>query len=557
MSPQHAGVDPRIAADLVLYNGRVRTMDAVDRCVEALAVRDGRVVASGADREMTALSGARTRFEDLGGRTAVPGFIETHNHPTFFGLTLAAPIDAGCPPNEKIADIVERVRAATADAEQGTWLRGYRYDDTQLADDRHPTRDDIDPASPDHPVCLMHISGHFCVLNSAGLRAVGVDAGTPDPEGGMIVRDESGRPTGVLAETAAFAAYAAMPSDSTEDLASALERAGSEYLAAGVTTVHDLGIGLVAGGAELAAYRLALRTGRFRTRVQGFLTPDLLPGLADGDPTPLEGGIAGLGDDRFRIAGAKLWADGSIQGLTGCVSEGYACAPEQHGMLIYPPDELARRVAALHAAGLQVAVHGNGDAAIETVLGAYESLGDAGALHDRRHRIEHCQMAGDRQLERMSEAGLLASFFIKHVYYWGDRHRSRFLGERRAARLNPLRSALAHGIRFGLHSDTPVVPVPPLEGVRSAVRRRTRAGDVLGPDERIGVTEAVRAYTSEAAYLAFEESDKGTLEPGRLADVAVLSDDPWAGTDADDVPDDVQVTATLIGGDVVWRKETT
>lgn len=553
MSPEHAGVDSRVAADLVLHNGNVRTMDAVDRCVEAVAVRNGRVVATGTNREMTGLSGEHTRFEDLGGRTAIPGFIETHNHPTFFGLTLSAPVDAGSPPNDTIADIVERVREGVRGFEPGTWVRGYRYDDTQLADDRHPTRDDLDPASPDHPVCLMHISGHFCVLNSAGLDAVGIDAGTADPEGGMIVRDESGRPTGVLAETAAFAAYAAMPSDSTDDLADALERAGDAYLAAGVTTVHDLGIGLIAGPAELEAYRLALRAGRFHTRVQGFLTPDLLPGLAEGDPTPLERGVAGLGDDRFRIAGAKLWADGSIQGLTGCVSEGYACAPHQHGMLIYPPDELARRVRALHDAGLQVAVHGNGDAAIETILNAYDALGERKALHTRRHRIEHCQMAGDRQLEQMAESGLLASFFVKHVYYWGDRHRSRFLGERRAARLNPLRSALRHGVRFGLHSDTPVVPVPPLDGVRSAVRRRTRSGEVLGPDERIGVTEAVRAYTSEAALLAFEEQDKGSLEPGRLADIAVLSADPWA--DPGDVSEDVHVTATMIGGEAVWRRE--
>lgn len=556
MSPRHAGIDPRIAADLVLYHGSVHTMDDLDRRAEAIAVRDGRVIAVGSDREMVALSGRRTTFEDLHGRTAVPGFIETHNHPTFFGLTLSAPVDAGCPPNETVADIVDRVREAVRDIEPGSWVRGYRYDDTQLRDDRHPACTDLDPASPDHPVCLMHISGHFCVLNSAGLRAVGIDADTPDPEGGMIVRDETGAPTGVLAETAAFAAYAAMPNDSALDLADALERAGDAYLAAGVTTVHDLGVGLIAGADELAAYRIALRRDRFRTRVQGFLTPELLPGLSAGDPAPLERGIAGLGDDRFRIAGAKLWADGSIQGLTGCVSEGYACAPSQHGMLIYPPDELARRVAALHDAGLQVAVHGNGDAAIETILDAYRRLGDDEALRTRRHRIEHCQLAGDAQLERMSAAGLLASFFVKHVYYWGDRHRSRFLGERRASRLNPLRSALRHGIRFGLHSDTPVVPVPPLDGVRCAVRRRTRAGEVLGPDERIDVTEAVRAYTSDAAYLAFEERSKGTLVPGMLADVAVLSADPWADSGEADVLDDVDVAMTVIGGDVVWRKET-
>ncbi|MGH3359087.1 MAG: amidohydrolase [Nocardioidaceae bacterium] len=555
MTPEHAGVDQRIAADLVLYNGLVHTMDELGRSHRAIAVRDGRVVATGSDREMVGLSGERTAFEDLGGQAAVPGFIETHNHPTFFGMTLSAPVDAGCPPNDTIADIVDRVREATKAFPPGSWIRGYRYDDTQLTDDRHPTRDDLDAASPDHPVCLMHISGHFCSLNSAGLRAVGIDDGTPDPDGGVIVRDERGTPTGVLAETAAFAAYAAMPSDSALDLVSALERAGDAYLEAGVTTVHDLGVGLMAGADELVAYRLALQGDRFRTRVQGFLVPDLLPGLADGDPAPLEQGIAGLGDDRFRVAGAKLWADGSIQGLTGCVSEGYACAPDQHGMLIYQPDELTRRVAALHAAGLQVAVHGNGDAAIETILDAYRTLGDDDSLRTRRHRIEHCQMVGDRQLERMSASGLLASFFIKHVYYWGDRHRSRFLGERRAARLNPLRSALRHGIRFGLHSDTPVVSVPPLDGIRCAVRRRTRDGDVLGPDERIGAVEAVRAYTSEAAHLAFEESRKGTLEPGKLADVAVLSADPLA-TDADDGDslDEVHVTMTVIGGDIVWRR---
>lgn len=555
MSPQHASIDPRIAADTILYNGTVRTMDALDRRVEALAIRDGRVIASGADREMVALSGENTAFEDLEGQTAIPGFIETHNHPTFFGITLSAAVDAGCPPNESIADIVERVRGVARSAAAGEWIRGYRYDDTQLSDDRHPTRDDLDPASPDHPVCLMHISAHFCVLNSAALRLVHIDRNTPDPDGGVIFRDDRGEPTGVLAETAAFAVYAAMPSDSTEDLAAALERAGDAYLAAGVTTVHDLGVGLMSGPAELAAYRIALAGGRFRTRVQGFLTPELLPGLADGDPTPLEQNIAGLGDDRFRIAGAKLWADGSIQGLTGHLSEGYACAPHQHGVEIYSPAELTRRVGVLHDAGLQVAVHGNGDAAIETILDAYRTLGDADALRTRRHRIEHCQMAGDRQLERMAESGLLASFFVKHVYYWGDRHRSRFIGEQRASRLDPLRSALRHGIRFGLHSDTPVVPVPPLEGIRCAVRRQTRGGDVLGPDERIGINEALRAYTSDAAHLAFEEGDKGTLEPGRFADIAVLSGDPSADAEGPGVEGDTQVTATVIGGDVVWRGE--
>ena len=547
-----APADRYRAADLVVFNGTVRALDAAQTSTTAMAVRDGRVLAVDSDREMLALVGERTRVLDLEGRTAVPGFIETHTHPTFFGMTLQAPVDAGCPPNERIADIVDRVADATRQVEPGQWVRGYRYDDTLLRDDRHPTRHDLDPASPDHPVCLMHISGHFCVLNSAGLRAVGVGRDTADPVGGIIERDETGEATGVLAETAAFAAYAAMPKPDTEGLADALAAAGEAYLAAGVTSVHDTGVGLVGGPAELDGYRTALRSGRFRPRVRAYLVQDLFPGLSEGRLSPVESAIAGIGDERFRVGGVKLWADGSIQGLTGCVSEGYACAPDKTGLLIFPPDDLARRVAALHAAGWQVAVHGNGDQAIEAILGAYAGLGLSPRESRHRHRIEHCQMAREDQLDRMAEAGVLASFFVKHVYYWGDRHRDRFLGQARAQRIDPLASAQRAGIRFGLHSDTPVVPVPPLEGIWCAVERETRDGLRLGDEQRVDVATALAGYTSQAAHLGFEEQDKGTLEPGRLADVAVLSHDPMSVDGAK--LRDIEVDSTIVGGEVVWSK---
>jgi predicted amidohydrolase YtcJ len=540
------------AADLVLFNGTVRALDTARTSATAMAVRDGRVLAVDSDREMLALVGEHTRVLDLEGRTAVPGFIETHTHPTFFGMTLQAPVDAGCPPNERISDIVDRVAAATREVEPGQWIRGYRYDDTLLRDDRHPTRHDLDPASPDHPVCLMHISGHFCVLNSAGLRAVGIGRDKADPVGGVIERDKTGEATGVLAETAAFEAYAAMPGPDADGLADALAAAGQAYLAAGVTSVHDTGVGLIGGPAELDGYRAALRDGRFGPRVRAYLVQDLFPGLSEGLLSPVEAGIAGIGDDRFRVGGVKLWADGSIQGLTGCVSEGYACAPDKTGLLIFPPDDLARRVAALHAAGWQVAVHGNGDQAIEAILGAYAGLGLSPQDSRHRHRIEHCQMAREDQLDRMAEAGVLASFFVKHVYYWGDRHRDRFIGPARAQRIDPLASAQRRGIRFGLHSDTPVVPVPPLEGVWCAVERETRTGLRLGDEQRVDVATALAGYTGQAAYLGFEEQDKGTLGPGMLADVAVLSHDPMTVDGAK--LRDIEVDSTIVGGEVVWSK---
>lgn len=538
------------AADLILLNGTVHSLSGSAASHEGVAVRDGTILTLGSNMQMAGLVGDKTTVVDLAGRTAVPGFIETHNHPIFYGMTLAAPVEAGSPPNDRIGDIVDRVAAAVRDHEPGAWVRGYRYDDTLLADDRHPTRADLDPASPDHPVCLLHISGHFCVLNSAGLRAVGIDRDTPDPVGGAIIRDEKGEPTGVLAETAAFSAYAAMPTAAVEDYVDALERAGDSYLANGVTTVHDTGVGLLGGPAELTAYRRAMGSGRFRNRIQGYLVADLFDDLGGGRLSDVEASVAGLGDDMFRLAGVKMWADGSIQGLTGCVSEGYACAPDNYGILIHPPEDLARRIAALDDAGWQVAVHGNGDQAIQTILDAYAALGARPNERDSRHRIEHCQMASEGQLDVMASAGIHASFFIKHVYYWGDRHRDRFLGQKRAERLDPLLSAGRHGVRFGLHSDTPVVPVSPLEGMWCAVNRVTRDGQELGSDQAVPTATALRAYTAEAAHLAHEENRKGRLEPGMLADIAVLSSDPLHIDPAR--LRDVSAHATIVGGEVAW-----
>lgn len=551
-SPLPRPADPLHAADTILYGGTVRTLDRAGHTGTALAARDGKVLAVGSDADILTLAGPATTLRDLSGRCAVPGFIETHNHPTFFGLTLAAEVDAGSPPNDRISDIVARVEQAAGHTERGEWIRGYRYDDTLLADDRHPTRADLDPVSPHHPVCLQHISGHFCVLNSAALERLGINRDTPDPVGGAIVRDARGEPTGVLAETAAFAAYAGMPKADVDDLADAIGRAGDAYLAAGVTTVHDTGLGLMGGPGELDAYRRARLAGRLRNRIQAYLVQDLFPELAEGRLSPVESAVAGLGNDEFRVAGVKMWADGSIQGLTGCVSDGYACAPDKHGLLIFPPDDLSRRIATLHEAGWQVAVHGNGDGAIQAILDAYQKLGLDPESADRRHRIEHCQMAGERQLADMARAGVHASFFVKHVYYWGDRHRDRFLGPERASRIDPLASARRHGVTFGLHSDTPVVPVPPLEGMWCAVDRMTRDGHQLGPEQRVDPETALRAYTSEAAKLAFEEDRKGTLEPGKLADVTVLSEDPTAGGELS--LRDLTVEATVIGGDVVWER---
>lgn len=541
-------VDDRLAADLVLRNGTVLALDASGTRAEAVAARDGRVMAVGSDRLITELVGERTTVVDLRGRAVIPGFVESHNHPAFFGLTLAAQVDAGTPPNDSISDIVDRVAEVVDETTTGEWIRGYRYDDTLLADNRHPTKHDLDKAAPDNPVVLTHVTGHFCVANSAALREVGIDHRSGDPVGGRIARDDRGEPTGLLIEAAAFLVNS-QQEQGIDAVSDALLLADREYSANGVTTVHDTGIGLAAGRAELAAYRRLVASGALRTRVRGYLFHELLSGLGEGELSPLEMGVAGLGDDRFQLTGVKIVADGSLQGLTGCVADGYTCAPDEHGMMLLDPTELSRRIAVLDAAGWQVAVHGNGDAAIDAIIGAYQELG-APAGTGRRHRIEHCQTVREDQLDRMAEHDVLASFFIKHVYYWGDRHRDVFLGPERARRISPLASARSRGVRFGLHSDTPVTPVPPLEGIWCAVARMTRGGEPLGPEQAVDIDTALRGYTLDAAYLAGEEDLKGSIEIGKFADFAVLSQDPTR------VPVDqlrsLEVDATVVGGDVVW-----
>lgn len=533
------------SADLVVLNGTVLTMDGLGRRASGLAARGGRIVAVDSDRAVAEWIGPDTRVLDLGGRTAIPGFVESHNHPEFFGMTLAAQVDAGSPSNDCIADIVHRVEQAVADEEPGEWIRGYRYDDSLLSDNRHPTRTDLDPVSPDNPVLLTHVSGHFCVANSAALRIAGIDDTTPDPPGGRIARDSSGQPTGLLLEGAAFMVNSMVPSRGSDEAVQALRLAGAEYARHGVTTVHDTGVGLIGGAAGLDAYRALVRTGGLLTRVRGYLFHDLVAGLDEGTP---EAPDPAADDDYFSLTGVKIVADGSIQGLTGCLAEGYACAPDEHGMMLLDPDDLGRRIAALDAAGWQVAVHGNGDAAIEAIIHGYERLGVAPGRR-RRHRIEHCQTVREDQLDRMAANDVLASFFVKHVYYWGDRHRDRFLGPERARRISPLASARSRGLTFGLHSDTPVTPVPPLEGIWCAVNRITRNGDVLGREQSIDVDAALRAYTIDAAYLGGEESSRGSLEVGKLADLAVLSADVTAV--APETIRALTVDATVVGGNVV------
>jgi len=530
--------------DRTLYvGGTILTMDAAGTVAEAVRVEGERIAAVGTEADVRATTPAGTPIVELGERALLPGFIDAHGHFPGMGV-YAIHADLNSPPIgevENIDDIVAILAARAREERAGAWILGLGYDDTLLAERRHPTRHDLDRASADHAIVIMHISGHLAVASSRALAELGIDASTPDPEGGHIQRDAvTGEPTGVLEETAAGPVLDMLQRPSALDGLRVVRAAGRIYARAGVTTAQN---GLTTRR-QIRLLSWASRLGLVPIRL--ILWPDATAGEAILDGT--------LDTDTYdplwvRVGAMKLVADGSLQGYTGYLSRPYYTTPDDdpdyRGYPRMPAAELDDRLTRYHARGLQVAVHGNGDAAIDMILDAVEHAGGDRPVGDARHIVIHAQMARDDQLDRMKQLGVIPSFFALHPYYWGDRHREVFLGPERAARISPTASALARELPFTIHADAPVVPMEALRLVWSAVNRRTRSGVVLGPDERIDAMTALRAVTIDAAYQHFEEDLKGSLEPGKLADLVILSRSPL---DDPATIDSIEVLETIVGG---------
>jgi len=512
----------------------VITLDARDTLAGGVAVAEGRVLAVGTREDMLALRGPRTEVTELGGRALLPGFVDAHSHLHLTAEKLATADLCPAPlgPIRCIADLQHALggHARREKIAPGDWIVGMGYDDTAMAEGRHPTRDDLDPVSSEHPILVFHVSGHFCAANSRALAAGGVDATTLDPPGGVVRRRAGGaEPDGVFEEAAMVLMRGAMPRLADAEIADRLVRAAHHYAAHGITTAQEaalLSVGVARVLGDLAG------EGRLPIDVVAY------PIWTCADA------IFACGADRqgpagsFRLGGLKLILDGSIQGYTGYLSRPYHVAPGDARpgtdacYCGYPfmggADEVAAWVAKAFERGLPLHAHCNGDAAVDLLIEAVRRATNDHPGVDRRTVIVHAQTIREDQLDAACELGLVPSFFPSHVYYWGDRHLARFLGPDRAPRISPMRSAQRRGMRFTIHTDSPVVPVDPLHLLWTAVNRVTAAGVPLGPDQRIGVAEALRAMTIDSAWVLFEESQKGSIEPGKLADFVVLSEDPLA-----------------------------
>ena len=535
----------------IYVNGNVLTMDAAGTVSEAVSLREGLIESVGSSEEMLALAGDNTVVVDLRGRTVLPGFIDAHGHFPGSGQTVFS-ADLNSPPIGEVTHLSQLLERLTRLGQTRTdgWIIGHGYDDTLLAERRHPNRDDLDKVSADRPVAIIHVSGHLAVVNSAALAILGIDAESLDPEGGVIVRepdsDGGRRPNGVLEETAARAVWEYTLDLSAMDALRMTTQAAEEYLAAGVTTASAGGMPTTV--ATLLGFLSQLN--QFPQRVALFpLFEEVGEQLLNSSAT-----LDSFARARVSVPRVKIIADGSIQGYTGYLSapyhEPYKGDADYRGYASVPREILFEQVAGLYERRIQVAIHCNGDASIEDGLDAIEYAMQQHPWPEARPLMIHAQMTREDQIARMAELGVTPSFFSAHTYYWGDRHAAIFMGPERAANMSPARWAQEAGVRFSSHLDTPVTPMLPLQAVWSQVERKSTSGTIIGPGQRIDRLSALRAVTIDAAWQVFMDDVIGSIEPGKDADLVVLSDNPLTAPDLRSL----KVDRTIIAGATVYRR---
>lgn len=528
--------------DLLLVNGRLITMDRDRPEASALAIRAGRIVAVGSDAEARASVPPGTETINLNERTATSGLNDAHAHPMAVGFALAD-LDLGTPPNRSIRDLVALVGETVKTREPRTWVVGRGYDQARLAEQRHPTRHDLDAVAPDHPVLLIRACHHIGVANSRALALVGITAATPDPDGGAIDRDEHGEPTGVVRETAFERVRAAIGEPTEEQIAEALVLGGKAFLASGVTSTAEAGIGRPE---QLRAYQRLRREGRLPVRSYLMMLIDETL-----DDLIALGVSTGLGDEWLRIGPAKLFSDGSIGGRTARMRRPYQGEPDNLGLWMMPEADLKAKVLKAHRAGFQVGIHAIGDAAIDLVLDAYEAAMRSDPRPDPRHRIEHCSIVDEATIERIARLGVIPVPGTSFLYHFRDAYLQN-LGYDRLRSTYGMASFARHGVIAAASTDAPVVPTSATIGLQTMMTRRDVNGAEVWPEEAISLDEALRAYTVNGAYASFEEGIKGTLAPGMLGDVTVFETD-LRGVAPEEIAG-VRIDYTIADGTVAYAR---
>ena len=529
-------------ADLVLVNGKIHTMDGALPRATAVAIRGDRVLCVGEDKEVGELAKSGGRTVDLKGKCVVPGLIDAHLHFESFSLGMRR-IDAE---TGSVEELLERVRKRVAEEEKGSWILGFGWNQNVWGG-AFPTKEMLDEVAPEHPVFLRAKSGHAGWANAAAMRIAGVDRATGDTDGGALVRDGEGEPTGIFLEEAQGLIGAHIPEPSLEEAVAAMREGQERALAQGLTGVHDLD-----GARALKGWQMLRERGEMRLRVcksvpGGLLEEALAVGIR-----------SGLGDEWLRIGGVKLFADGALGPRTAWMIEPYEGEAEERGIATVEMEALGEMVRRASAGGLASFVHAIGDRANREVLDIFATVREeerARGEGDLRHRIEHAQLLHADDWDRLTQLGVIGSMQPIHATsdmeivdrHWGERGRGAY----------HFRTLLERGTALAFGSDCPVEGLAPLVGVHAAVTRR-RADGTPGeegwyPEQRLSVEEGVRGFTLGAAFASGEEEIKGSLTRGKLADLVVLDRDIF------EIPPmeilEARVEGTMLGGEWAFAEE--
>lgn len=521
--PEPTGVTtrpPRTRTGTTVFVGAtVLPVDDAFSEAEALAIRDGRILAIGTEADVRDAAGDDAEVIDRTGSTILPGFIEPHAHllPTALLDTFT---DVGPFSFDTVDEVIAHLRGVVADTPPGSWVRGRQFDPSLQAGPDQLTAEMLDTVSDVVPVVVMNASGHFAYANSAALAAAGIDGDTPDIEGSPYGRDGDGAPNGVLmGQGAILSVMAANPSLADLDILVEARKVADRAASNGVTTICDQGTGFLLGAGDIDLFE-SLSAAGLPTRLRYSLYDNR------GDGFDQRGTRPGDGDEFVRATGWKIVSDGSNQGRTGSQREPYL-GTDDRGLPYVEPDDLVATARLRASQGWQVVIHANGDRAIDIALDAQAAAVEAGGP-DRRHRIEHCSILHDDQIERIAALGVSPSFLIGHVHFWGQAFRDEIFGPDKAAKLDRTASCSAAGIRWTIHSDEMVTPMQPLRCIHNAVTRELwrEPGSVLNPAECVPVEAAIRAMTADAAWQCHSDDEIGSLEAGKCADFVVLADDP-------------------------------
>jgi predicted amidohydrolase YtcJ len=533
---------PLLAPDLVILNAAIRTMDASKPTAEALAVAGDRIAAVGSTADIRALAGPRTRVIDVGGKTVLPGLNDAHVHFLSGGFSIT---NVDLRDATSTAEFARRISDYARKLPKDRWVLGGNWDHEKWPGTPLPTRAMIDAATPDHAVFVNRLDGHMALANSLALKLAGVTKDTTDVPGGLIVRDEQGEPTGVLKDAAMDLVEKVIPARSWEEKLTAARAAMDHATRLGVTSVQDM-----SADEDVGLYQYLLERGELKTRIYAVRSVVSWEALAK------TGMRAGFGGEWLRVGGLKGFSDGSLGSSTALFFAPYNDAPETRGLLfeqMLPKGTMLKRVLSADQAGLQVMIHAIGDRANAIILDLFDEVTRKNGPRDRRFRIEHAQHLRREDVKRFGAQRVVASMQPFHCADDG-RWCNKRIGPERAKGTYAFRSLLDSGATLAFGTDWPVAPLNPMEGLKAAVTRQTLDGKHPNgwvPEQKITLDEAIRAYTVGAAFAEFQDKVKGSLAPGKLADVVVLDRDISQIDPAD--LDKVKVSITLVDGQVVFE----